>query len=307
MKTKLTLLLCLFVSISFAQEADQLDDLAFDIEMLQYQAYMDSINSTLNYETGIIQLRGGIASIDVPEGFKYLNSEQSNVVLVDIWGNPPSQEGEGTMGMLFQENATPFSDSVFAVNINYAAEGYVDDHDAKDIDYDELLSTMKEDVQAASEYRQEIGYESIELVDWASEPFYDSANKKLHWAKELKFGTAPTNTLNYSIRVLGRKGYLELNAIGEMYVLDLVKNNIDPVLQSVNFNEGYQYAEFDPKLDKVAAYGIGGLIAGKVLLKAGIIAKIGLMAAKFWKIIALAVVGFLAGIKRFFKKGDQVE
>ena len=99
------------------------------------------------------------------------------------------------------------------------------------------------------------------------------------------------------------KGYLQLNAIGEMYVLEDVQRHINPILSSVNFKEGHRYADFNPDLDQVAAYGIGGLIAGKVLMKAGFFAKIGLVLAKFWKIIALGVIGLFAGIRKMFGSG----
>ncbi|MCB0685638.1 MAG: DUF2167 domain-containing protein, partial [Saprospiraceae bacterium] len=181
------------------------------------------------------------------------------------------------------------------------------DEDAEKIDYDDLLEEMKNDVVEANEYREELGYDPVELIGWASEPYYDEVNKKLHWAKELKFGEAEQHTLNYNIRVLGRRGYLELNIIGGMDVLDDVKQNIHEILPSVEFQNGSRYSDFDPSIDKVAAYGLTGLIAGKLLAKAGLLAKLGIVLAKFWKVIAVAIVGLGAGIKKFFssKKEEQ--
>ncbi len=266
--------------------------------MALVRAYMDSVTQTLNFETGVVQLQNDLATLTVPDGFKYLNGKDSEMVLTDLWGNPPSEEA--SLGMLFPEESGPSDFDGYAINITYSEEGYIDDSDAKDIDYDDLLLTMQEDARIGSEQRIEMGYEPIEMVGWASAPFYDEANKKLHWAKELKFGDSPENTLNYNIRVLGRKGYLNLNVIGEMKVFSEVQSNIDNILPSVAFNEGNRYADFNPDLDQVAAYGIGGLIAGKVLAKAGILAKIGIVLAKFWKVILLGLVGFGASIKKFF-------
>lgn len=268
--------------------------------------YMDSVEQSLTFETGVVQLKNDLATLTVPTGYKYLNGKDSEMVLTELWGNPPS--GEASLGMLFPENSGPSDFDGYAINIVYSEEGYIDDSDAKDIDYDELLTTMQEDTRAASEQRVEMGYEAIDMVGWASPPFYDAVNKKLHWAKELKFGDAPENTLNYNIRVLGRKGYLNLNVIGEMAVLPEVKANINNILQSVVFNEGNSYADFNPDLDDVAAYGIGGLIAGKVLAKVGILAKLGLVFAKLWKVILVGIIAVGAGIKNFFtgkKSEDQ--
>lgn len=273
--------------------------------MNSYIKALDSIEQTFNYQTGTVPIKEGLATIIVPQGFKYLNGTDSETILTNVWGNPPSDPSDPSLGMLLPEDFKLRNDSMYAINITYTEDGYIDDEDAKEIDYDELLATMKSDAVASNEYRMENGYQSIELVNWASPPFYDAANKKLHWAQELKFGDSPQHTLNYNIRILGRKGYLQFNAIGEMFVLEQVKNNIDPILSSINFNSGNRYADFNPDLDEVAAYGIGGLIAGKALMKAGVLAKVGLVIAKFWKIIALAVLGFFGSIGKFFGKKEE--
>lgn len=253
--------------------------------------YSDSINSTFEYQYGEIPIGNGIATLQVPKGFKYLNPERSNYVLHELWGNPESE----TMGMLFPEDMDPMSmDLSYAVEISFTDDGYVEDDDAEDLDYDDLLEEMQEDARLGSEQRVEMGYEAVELVGWASSPFYDSENKKLHWAKELKFGDAVDHTLNYDVRVLGRRGYLTMSAIGEMEALPLIQQDLDAILGSVEFNEGHAYKDFDSSVDKVAAYGIGGLIAGKILAKAGFFALI----LKFWKVIAIAVAGFFAAFKR---------
>lgn len=301
-----------FVFPMAAQEETVAEEREYTEEemMALYQAYIDSVTATFEYRTGTITIKNGLATLNVPDGYKYLDGDASETVLTDLWGNPPSDPADKSLGMLFPEDSSPMdtSEYMYAINMTYSEEGYIDDSDAKDLDYDELLETMQDDMVAANEYRQEMGYETAELIGWASPPFYDADNKKLHWAKELRFGDSPSNTLNYNIRILGRKGYLELNVIGGMDALAGVQNDIGGILPSIEFNEGSRYEDFDPSIDKVAAVGIGGLIAGKVLAKAGILAKIGVVLAKFWKIIALAVVGLFAGLRKFIGggKGEEV-
>ena len=304
------LLVFAFLALAFFHvKASDPDTTAVELNEEQlaelYQHFVDSVNNSLHYETGTVSIGNGIASIKVPGGFKFLIGKDAEMVLTEIWGNPPSDPGYGSLGMLFPADSDPFDDGNYAINITYAEEGFVDDKDAKDIDYDDLLKQMKEDTKAENELRVQKGYIPIELVGWASAPYYDAANKKLHWAKELKFGENPSNTLNYNIRVLGRKGFLELNVIGDMAVLPEVKEHIGGILPAVEFNEGNRYLDFDSSVDKIAVYGIGGLIAGKVLLKAGILAKLGIMLAKFWKVIALAVAGAFPFLKKFFGKKDE--
>ena len=78
-------------------------------------------------------------------------------------------------------------------------------------------------------------------------------SNKLHWAKEIKFGDQELNTLNYNIRILGRKGVLLLNFIAGMNQLELINSKREAVLAMAEFKEGSRYENFQPDMDKVAA------------------------------------------------------
>ena len=289
MKKLLLLSLVLFSGILNAQ----VDSLSIEEEVDEerYRQVLDSIHNSFSFEEGTIQLGQGIATLQVPEGFRYLDSEQSNYVLTELWGNPPQE----TMGLLLPIDSKILGeDFTYAIEITYSEEGYIDDDDAKDIDYDDLLETMKSDTKEQNQYRKEMGYEAIEMVGWASKPFYDAKTKKLHWAKELHFEGETENTLNYNIRILGRKGYLNMNAISFMEHLPLVQKNIDNIIASAEFTPGNRYSDFNPDIDEVAAYGVGGLIAGKILAKTGFFALI----LKFWKFIAIGAVGLFGAFRK---------
>jgi uncharacterized membrane-anchored protein len=166
---------------------------------------------------------------------------------------------------------------------------------------------MQKDEAEENKTRIAQGYQPIHMVGWATRPFYDKSNKVLHWAKNLKFGDQETNTLNYEVRILGRKGVLSMNAVATMDELAMVKADIDKVLKIPAFTEGNTYKEFDSKVDDVAAWTIGGLVAGKVLLKVGFWAIIGKFLIGAWKFILIGVVGAWAAIKKFFgrKTGEE--
>ncbi len=285
-------------SISWAQEEvveEAVEEVNTEELQQAFQKYKDSIDQTFSYQTGDVVLGDELALLKVPSGYKFLDEKQADYVLTDLWGNP-SNANDGLLGMLVKEDESPV-DVSYAVEVSYSEEGYIEDDDADDIDYDELLEGMQEDAKSVNPERTKQGYPTIELLGWASSPFYDQENKKLHWAKELKFGGYDENTLNYNIRVLGRKGFINLNVIGDMNVLEDVKTNLDPILASVEFKAGNKYDDFNPDIDEVAAYGIGGLIAGKLLAKAGFFAII----LKFWKFIALGLGGvFMAFKKKIF-------
>lgn len=279
-KVLFSIIASIIALVAFAQDPD-----------VQFQ--IDSIEKTFTYEHGTITLKNGIGQIVVPDGFKYLNPAQAERVIVDLWGNPGGENI--TLGLILPENQGVLSERGYVFNIQYDEIGYVKDNDADKIDYDELMTEMKKEAVEANKLREEQGYEPIYMVGWAAKPFYDGNKKILHWAKEIKFGTNEVNTLNYNVRVLGRKGVLVLNAIATMADLPLVKKDVPLVLDIVQFNDGFKYQDFDPKIDEVAAWTIGGLVAGKLLAKVGFFAVL----LKFWKLIAIAVFGFLGA---FWKK-----
>lgn len=292
---KSILLLIISVMCIGLVSANNVDELSKE----QRNTIIDSINQSFVWQDGEVLLGDGQATLIVPFGYKYLNPQQTKIVLTDYWGNPPSD----SYGMLFKKDEFPL-DSVmsFVIEISYSEEGYVEDEEADKIDYDDLLDDLKSSIKEGNPIRKEQGYSTMELIGWASSPFYDKEHKKLHWAKELLFEGEKESTLNYDVRILGRRGYLVMTAIGTMNDLEDFNRDSEELIASVNFNEGNQYKDFNPNVDKVAAYGIGGLIAGKVLLKAGILAKFGLILAKFWKVIAIAFIAFAGGFKKMFSK-----
>lgn len=254
--------------------------------------------ASLEFQQGKVTLPGGIADINLGENFRYLDPEDTERVLV-AWGNPP---GDMTYGMLVPANANLFDDEGWAVVIDYEKDGYVSDEDADKIDYDDLLRSMKQDTAAENEVRADAGYETVDLVGWAAAPHYDRASHKLYWAKELAFSGSESHTLNYNIRMLGRRGVLVLNAVAGMSQLAPVEAGMREVLAITEFNEGHRYADFDPKVDKVAAYGIGALVAGGLAAKAGLFAKLGALLLAGKKFVVLLLVGFGAMIGKLFKR-----
>jgi uncharacterized membrane-anchored protein len=221
-------------------------------------------------------------------------------VLSEAWGNPPAAS-QGVLGMIFPAHMTPYDDT-WGAAIYFEQDGYVTDEGAADIDYDELLETMQADTLASNTERERLGYERVTLVGWAARPFYDSEAKKLHWAKELQFGDSSDHTLNYDVRVLGRRGVFSMNFITTMADLPLIEGYIPRVMAMPAFNDGARYIDYVPSTDQVAAYGIGGLIAGKVLAKAGILAIVLAFLKKGWIVVVIAGGALWAGVRKMFSR-----
>jgi uncharacterized membrane-anchored protein len=98
-------------------------------------------------------------------------------------------------------------------------------------------------------------------------------------------------SVNYNTRILGRRGYASLNLVTDPAKLDRYRPLATTLLGSVAFRPGARYEDFDDKTDKVAEYGLGGLVLAGAGLTAAKLVKIGLL-AKFWKIgLAFLIAG----------------
>lgn len=270
----------------------------------QPQMTAEQFMASLHFESGKIDLPGGIAALDLPPSFRYLNPSDANRVLVDAWRNPP---GFTTLGMIFPSDVSPLSQEGWGVVITYQDDGHVNDDDASKIDYNDLLKQMKEGAEEDSKERVKQGYSAMQLAGWAEDPHYDQATHKLYWALDYSPGDSKEHTLNYNIRVLGRKGVLVLNAVAGMNQIASIKTEMQKVVAFTEFKPGNGYADFNSGTDKVAEYGIAALVAGGVAAKLGLFAKLFAVLLAFKKAIIIGIIAVVAAIKKLLglKKKEE--
>jgi len=258
-----------------------------------------AFEASLHFQDGEIALPNGMATLKLGKDFRYLPPADAERVLVEAWGNPPGNE---TLGMVFPAHAGPTAKDAWGVVITYDNDGHVADTDANDINYDDLLKEMQDSIKATNESRMQAGYGAMQLVGWAEKPYYDAKANKLFWAKEIEFDGDTNHTLNYNVRVLGKGGVLVMNAVSAMNQLPIIKNDMRTLLADTEFNQGNRYADFNPSVDKVAAYGLAALVAGGIAAKTGLLAKLLVLILAFKKIILLAIAGIGGVIWKFFKR-----
>jgi uncharacterized membrane-anchored protein len=257
----------------------------------------EEFEAKLGYQTGVVTLSGGMATIRLPESFRFIGPEGSARLLTEGWGNPAGA-ADGVLGMLIPAGVSPVSREGWGIAITYDEDGFVNDDDAGGIDYTKMLKEMQQDTVAANEEREKQGFEPVTLVGWAEAPSYDASAHKLYWAKDLMFGTDSSHTLNYNIRILGRRGVLVLNAISNIGQLETIRVEARSLLPAIEFNEGHRYADYLPGKDKAATYGVAGLILGATAAKAGFFKLfwVGLLAFK--KALFAGAIALFALIKR---------
>jgi uncharacterized membrane-anchored protein len=257
---------------------------------------------SFDYRTGDVVLPNKVATLHLGERYRYLNPAETNKLLM-AWGNPSNP---ATQGAIVPAGVDPMTENGWAVILNYEEDGHVDDSDAADIDYEELLADMKAGTQEANEERRKQNFPVVDLVGWAKPPRYDAESKKLYWAKELDFQDTDVRILNYDVRMLGREGVLSMNAVAGMPQLEQINTDMEPLIKTAEFNPGYRYAEFNEDTDKVAAYGLGALVAGTAAAKLGLFAKLGVFLLAFKKFIFIGVVAIGGLIMKLLgRKKDQ--
>lgn len=190
------------------------------------------------------------------------------------------------------------------VVLRFDAEGYVKDDE--EVDADDLLEAMREGNEAANEERTQRGFKPLTLEGWSDAPHYDKARHQLIWA--LIVSDPDGKSVNYNTRVLGRRGFVSLNLVTDPARLAEFKPQAIALLGGTAFNAGARYEDFNESTDKVAEYGLAGLIMAGAGLSAAKLIKIGLL-AKAWKLILFALIAgkkfiviALLGLAAFLKK-----
>jgi uncharacterized membrane-anchored protein len=293
MKPTIAILL-LFTALAFSSVPARGQDRPKNREEAQ------ALVAKLKFQQGEVVLKDGLATLKVPDEMQFLNGRDAHTVLVTLWGNPPMPD---PLGLLMPVNAGPLNPDSWAVIITYEEEGYVKDKDAEKIDYADLLKQMQKDTREANKEREKQGYSQVELIGWAAPPHYDPAVHKLYWAKQLKFGGENEDTLNYNIRILGRRGVLVLNAVSAMSQLPEIEKNAPKILAAIDFNRGNRYADFsEASGDKVASYGIAALVAGGVAAKLGLFKGLWVLLLGAKKFVIIGVVALGALLRKLFGK-----
>lgn len=250
---------------------------------------------------GDVALPGPKATLHLGEDHEFLDADTAERVLVEHWGNPPSQSKP--LGMIVPVGVNPLAPGGWGVVVTYVEDGHIDDDDAEDIDYDELLEQMKAAEKGDNAERRRLGLDLLELVGWAEPPRYDATAHRLYWACELATpGDAGPHTLNYDVRVLGRKGVLSLNAVGNTDQMEGIREAMEHLLGAVEYETGGRYEDFDPDLDQVAAYGIAGLVAGKIAAKAGLWALLVKLLVAGKKLVLVLIAGIGVALGRIVRR-----
>lgn len=258
---------------------------------------------------------GGVAKIQVPKGMKFADGAGTRRLL-ELSQNPSSGD---EVGVLMPETRAGKDEQSWVMLFEFHEVGFIDDTEKGNLDADSILQSITKGTELANQKRKDRGWTPFHVTGWATRPFFDDRTKNLTWAVEGKEENAQAEdkTVNYSVRILGRRGTMSVDLVLSPQQLPGVLPVFNGLLNSFSYNTGNRYAEF-VKGDKVAGYGLTALIAGGVAataVKTGLLAKLlkvlsGLILA-LWKLVIIACAAIATRfralvdwIRRLFSKKE---
>jgi uncharacterized membrane-anchored protein len=231
---------------------------------------------------------GGLATIAVPAGFRFTDAAGTRTAL-EAMQNPTSGREKG---MIVREDP---SGQVWFVVFEYNPIGYVKDDEKSSLNHEAILTTIRKSTEAANKLRRQRGWATIDVDGWEKRPFYEPASHNLAWA--IRGHSDNGTSINYSTRVLGRGGVMEVDLVLAPEQLAGALPEFASLMNGFDFQQGNRYAEFK-RGDKVAAYGLTALVAGgagAAAVKSGALGKL-------WKVIVAGFIALLAAVKRLLTK-----
>ncbi|MBK6736168.1 MAG: DUF2167 domain-containing protein [bacterium] len=233
---------------------------------------------------------GGLATIDLPDGYQFLDGKGTRALL-ELMENPVNGQ---ELGFVMPVPRDDEAEDWFVL-FDYNPIGYVRDDDKNKLDADALLKSISEGTEQANEIRRKNGWAEIHVEGWRVPPYYDEKTHNLKWA--IIGASDAGKTVNFSVRLLGRGGAMSADLVIDPEDLNRVLPEFEQLIEQFSFTSEHRYAAFREG-DKVAKYGLTALVAGG----AGAVAmKTGLL-AKFWKLIVIGFLALMGSLKRVFGK-----
>jgi uncharacterized membrane-anchored protein len=289
-------LLC-WASLAFAaalptiaqESAEAPEGAAGEASAAQEAAARKQFIDSIDWKTEGAGVLGGKATLNVPDGYRFTGSP-GTIKMMEAYGNLTSGAELGFI--------SPLDMGWFAV-FQFDACGYVKDDEKNQLDADKILEQLKAGQTEANKELQKRGMPTLEVLGWQTPPFYNPQTNNLEWAIRLSSGEGG-QMINYKTKLLGRRGVMDVVLVCDEGQLSTVVAEYQNLLKGFTYKKDDSYAAFS-KGDKIATYGLTGLIVGGGLLAA---AKTGLL-AKLWKPIAAGVLVLGAFLKRIFTGKTQ--
>lgn len=233
---------------------------------------------------------GSEATIRIPKGVRYLDAPGTSK-FVQLNGNPPVDH---------DYTIAPEGPGWFAI-LEFDPAGYVSDKDK--VDPDAIFKQMKSHEAESNEQRKSMGQSGLYLDRWLTPPHYDPASHNLEWGT-IVHDDSGDQLVNYTSRMLGRDGVTKAILVSDPANLSSDLAQYRTAVAGFAYQPDKRYEDHRAG-DKMAAYGLGALVAGgaaaavvKSGLLAGLLATILKFGVAFYKLIIVGLVALYAALRK---------
>ena len=198
----------------------------------------------------------GEAVLHLPAGEVFVPQPQADKLL-NSFGNPGANPEMPGIILPRDPRAT------WIMPVRFHKSGYIRDDDARTWDADAMLRSLRAGTEEQNREREKAGVPSLEVVGWTDPPRYDSTRQRLVWSLSSSVAGAKADapqTVNYNTFSLGREGYFSMILLTSLSDLPVLKPVAEQQIDAVEYLPGKRYADFNPATDRVAGYGLVGLV-----------------------------------------------
>jgi uncharacterized membrane-anchored protein len=196
------------------------------------------------------------AVLHLPAAEVYVPQPQADKLL-NVMGNPGSNPE--ILGLILPRDPR----ATWAMPVRFHKSGFIKDDDARTWDPDAMLRSLRDGTEEQNKAREKAGVPGIEVTGWSDPPQYDASQRRLVWSMTARTAGAPADApqnVNYNTFALGREGYFSLNLLAALADLPELRPVAARQIAALEYNAGKRYADFNPKTDRVADYGLVGLV-----------------------------------------------
>ena len=267
---------------------------AIDLTLYEGEAYWDKVDA-LDWKEGPLTINHtNQGKVKLKKGEVALINDDAKQIM--YWIN----------GVQFTSTLYITTDYSSYTDYRYVNEGYVKLDDWKDVNADKFINQLRDDSKEGNKIRAENNMPTVEKMEWVIKPTLDRLKNSVYYALDVYFSDGE-NSVNASVLLLGRYGYTEVTYTGDPEDFKINKDEIlSHIVANYSFVEQKKYTNFSTG-DKVAAAGIGGLLAASLgikAFKAGGIAALLILLKKGGFLIFLPLIFAWGWIKRLFTRKE---
>jgi uncharacterized membrane-anchored protein len=215
------------------------------------QALIDSVENTIHYTTGKIELANNTATIDLGNTFKFIPKQDAIRVIESIWANP--KRDNITEGLIVPLNDKLLEKKSVLFNIQYF-ENYQVNDDNDIVYFTDFLAKLKSENTVEYYDPEENKYFKLQYKKFLFSPIYDKNKKVYVIPKVFRIVNSDKNTINYNYSYILKTGVFCINAIANQNDKNDLEKYVYNLIKTIQINNVKNEKEIDSKAIKLSEF-----------------------------------------------------